>query len=177
MTAPNTMQRDATLRQFPDGLVLPLPSPLLAMLPPALQGLPMQWFQQPIRILGAAGTGLAPGLSGSGQFTTDKNHVMVSFYGSLKVRSSDNQTDRDADPAAFVMTDTSNRQYQPQGILVDVAGVWGSGKQPAIWPVPLITPQNSGIILTVTNQSNANTNNYNFLFVGVLITVPTDLSF
>lgn len=167
MTAPNTMQRDATARQSPNGLVLPLPSPLLAMLPEALQGLPMQWFVEPIII-----TGVAPSTAKQGSFTTDKNHAFVGFYGSLKVRSSDNQTDRDADPAAFIMTDTQNLQYQPTSTLIDVTLVWGSGKQPAIWAVPLIVGPNSGINLTVTNQHLADTNNYNFGFIGVLIDVP-----
>lgn len=167
MTAPNTQQRDATMRQTPNGLTMPLPSPLLAMLPDVLQGLDMQWFVEPVRI-----AGLAPLQSNSGQFTTDKNHAFAAFYGSLKVRSNDNQTDRDTDPAAYTMTDTANLVYQPQSTPIDTAGAWGSGKQPALWPVPLIVKPNSGIILTVTNQSSANTNNYNFLFVGVLITVP-----
>lgn len=172
MTAPNTMQRDAIARMSPNGLVLPLPSPLLAMLPPKLQTYPMQWFIEPI-VLG----NVAPLTSLTGQFTTDNSHVFAAFYGSLKVRSADNQTDRDVDPAAFRMTDTQNLQYQPPGVLIDVTTVWGSGKQPAIWPVPLIVRQNNGIILTVTNQSNANTNNYNFEFIGVLIKVPSDLTF
>lgn len=170
MTAPNVMQRDAAARQTPTGLVLPLPSPLLAMLPPELQGLPMQWFVEPIIILA-----VPPLTARTGQWTTDKNHAFAAFYGSLKVRSSDNQTDRDADPAAFIMTDTQNQQYQPPGQLIDVANAWGNAKQPAIWPVPLVVGPNSGIILTVTNQSAANTNNYNFAFMGALIDVPPGL--
>lgn len=172
MTIPNVMQRDAAARQSPDGVVLPLPSPLLAMMPPALQELPMQFFYEPVRMAAVAPLG-----SQTQQFTTDQTHVFVGFWGSLKVRSSDNQTDRDADPAAILMTDTQNLQYQPPGVLVDVAGLFGNAKQPAIWPVPLIVKQNSGVIVTVTNQSNANTNNYNFLFVGVLIKVPSSLVF
>jgi hypothetical protein len=167
MTAPNTMQRDAAFRQSPDGLVLPLPSPLLAMLPPEYQGFPMQWFVEPIIILA-----VAPTTSKQGTFTTDKNHAFATFWGSLKVRSQDNQTDRDADPAVVSMSDTSNLQYQPQATGIDVALEWGNAKQPAIWPVPLLVKPNSGIILTVTNQSAANTNNYNFGFIGALITVP-----
>lgn len=167
MTAPNTMQRDATMRQTPNGLVMPLPSPLLAMLPPVLQGLEMSWFQEPISILA-----VGPTLSKSGQFTTDKNHAFAAFYGALKVRDSTNQVDNDADPAAFSMTDTQNLQYQPPSTLVDVTLTWGSGRQPALWPVPLIVKPNNGIILTVVNQDTANTNNYFFLYMGVLITVP-----
>lgn len=170
MTAPNTQQRDAIMRQTPNGLVMPLPSPLLAMLPDALQGLPMQWFEEPIRI-----AGVAPNQPGTGQFTTDITHAFAAFYGALKVRSNDNQTDRDADPASFSMTDTQNLQYQPPSVPIDITLTWGSGRQPALWPVPLIVKPNNGIILTVTNQSNANTNNYNFLFMGVLITVPKNL--
>lgn len=172
MSAPNILQRDTAARQTPSGLVLPLPSPLLAMLPPALQSFPMQWFTFPIKIVS-----VAPLASASGQFTTDINHVFAAFWGSLKVRSGDNQTDRDADPAAYVMSDTHNLQYQPPGTLIDVADTWGNAKQPAIWPVPLIIPQNNGIILTATNQSNANTNTYNFTFNGALISVPANFRF
>jgi hypothetical protein len=110
-------------------------------------------------------------------FTTDQTHVFVAFYGSLKVRSSDNQTDRDTDPASFLMTDTQNLQYQPPNAQIDVANAWGNAKLPAIWPVPLIVPQNSGVNITVTNQSAANTNNYNFAFLGALIKVPSNLTF
>lgn len=172
MTSPNTMQRDAMMRNTPDGLVLPLPSPLLAMLPERLQGYDMQWFIEPIQILA-----LAPNTTKTGNFTTDNTHVFVAFYGSLKVRSNDNQTDRDADPAAFQMSDTQNLQYQPPSIFIDVADAFGNAKQPAVWPVPLIVKQNNGINLTVVNQSNANTNNYNFAFMGCLIKVPSDLVF
>lgn len=172
MTAPNTNQRDAMARNTPNGLVLPLPSPLLAMLPPDLQGYPMQWFVEPIVLLA-----IAPNTAKTGSFTTDNTHVFVAFYGCLKVRSNDNQTDRDTDPAAFSMTDTQNLVYQPPAALIDIADVWGNAKQPAIWPVPLIVPTNGGINLTVTNQSNANTNNYNFAFMGCLIKVPANLKF
>jgi hypothetical protein len=167
MTTPNVLQRDTVARNNPTGLVLPLPSPLLAMLPPEYQEFDMQWFIQPIII-----TPVAPLASANGQFTTDKNHAFASFYGSLKVRSTDNQTDRDTDPAAFTMTDTQNLQYQPPSAVIDTANAWGSAKLPAIWPVPLLVKPNSGIILTVTNQSTANTNKYNFGFMGALITVP-----
>src|SRR5665213_752774 len=143
MTGPaNTIQRDTMARNTPDGLVLPLPSPLLAMLPPALQGYPMQWFVEPIIMLAVPPLGTQ-----TKGFTTDNSHVFVAFYGSLKVRSSDNQTDRDTDPAAFTMTDTQNLVYQPPGTQIDTADVWGNAKQPAIWPVPLIIPTNNGINL------------------------------
>lgn len=171
MTAPNVMQRDAAARQSPDGLVLPLPSPLLAMLPPVLQTMPMQWFVQRLQMAAVAPLG-----NQTQTWTTDQNHVHVSFWGALKVRSSDNQTDRDTDPAAYTMADTQNLNYQNPGISIDVALTWGNAKQPAIWPVPLIVRQNNGISLNVINQSNANTNNYNFGFMGVLITVPPNLT-
>jgi hypothetical protein len=172
MSAPNVMQRDAAARQNPSGLTLPLPSPLLAMLPPQLQGLDMQWWEFPIIMLAVPPLG-----SKTQQFTTDKNHAFAAFWGSLKVRSSDNQTDRDADPAATTMTDTQNLAYQPPGVVIDIANTFGNAKQPAIWPVPLIVKTNNGIILTVTNQSNANTNNYNFCFAGALIVVPPTIHF
>lgn len=172
MTAPNTNQRDSNWRETPSGLTLPLPSPLMAMLPPNLQGYPMQWFVEPIDILAVTPLGTK-----SNQFTTDGTHVHVSFYGSLKVRSSDNQTDRDADPATYSMADTLTLQYQTSGQLLDTSLVWGSAKQPAVWPVPLIVPQNSGIILTIVNQSTVNTNSYHFGFMGVLIKVPSSLTF
>lgn len=166
------MQRDSNWRETPSGLTLPLPSPLMAMLPPNLQGYPMQWFIEPVQILA-----VGPLATKTNGFTTDGTHVHVSFYGSLKVRSQDNQTDRDTDPAAFSMADTLTLQYQTSGILVDTALAWGNAKQPAVWPVPLIVPQNSGINITIVNESNANTNNYNFAFMGVLIKVPSGLTF
>ncbi len=172
MTGPNVNQRDQAARQSPGGITLPLPSPLLAMLPPMLQGYPMAWFIEPITILS-----VAPGASETEQFTTDSTHVHVSWWGSLKVRSADNQTDRDADPSSYQMTDTQTLGYQPPGASIDTALVWGNAKQPAVWPVPLIVKQNNGIILTVTNEHAANTNNYFFAFVGVLIKVPATLEF
>ncbi|MGH9806139.1 MAG: hypothetical protein ACRD9W_02555, partial [Terriglobia bacterium] len=120
---------------------------------------------------------VAPLASATGPWTTDLNHAFAAFYGALKVRSSDNQTDRDTDPAAEMMTDTQNLQYQQPGVLVDVTLTWGSGRQPALWPVPLIVKPNNGINLTVLNQSAANTNNYTFVFMGVLISIPPGVSF
>jgi hypothetical protein len=173
MTAPNMMQRDAIARSnSPNGLVLPLPSPLLAMMPPELQGLPMEYFIQVCEMLA-----VAPLAQATDTWTVDKNHAFVAFVGNLKARSSDNQTNRDDDPAAFSMTDTQNLQYQQPGQFIDVETVWGSGKQPAIWPVPLVAKPNSGITITVLNQDTANTNNYRFSFIGVLVTVPPDLVF
>jgi len=172
MTAPNVNQRDQAARQSPGGITLPLPSPLLAMLPPGLQGFPMAWFIEPITMLA-----VAPGASVTNQFTIDNTHVHVSWWGSLKVRSSDNQTDRDADPAAYAMTDTQTLGYQPPGQKIDTTLTWGNAKQPAVWPVPLIVKQNNGVILTITNNSLANTNNYFFGFIGCLITVPATLVF
>jgi hypothetical protein len=170
MSAPNVMQRDAGARQSPGGLVLPLPSPLLAMLPPMLQDKPMQWFVQDVPVLA-----LAPGVSKAGQFSTDQTHAYAAFYCSLDVRSADLQTDRNADPASLTMTDTQNLVYQTAATTIPTVNVFGSGKQPAIWPVPLIVKQNNGIILTVTNESLANTNTYRFSFMGVLIKVPSSL--
>jgi hypothetical protein len=164
MTAPNTMQRDAMLRQTPGGILLPLPSPLLAALPAELQGLPMQWFIEPLTMLA-----VAPGASATNTFQTDRTHAFAAWYGALKVRSADDQTDRDADPAAFQMTDTNNLVYQPPQAPIDVALAWGNAKQPAVWPSPLVVGPNSGVTLTVTNQHAANTNNYRFAFMGVLI--------
>jgi hypothetical protein len=127
----------------------------------------MQWFTFPISILA-----VAPGTSKSNQFTTDKNHAFATFWGSLEVRDSTLQNERNTDPAVYSMSDTSNLQYQPQATGVDIVLAWGNAKQPAIWPIPLLVKPNSGIILTVTNQHLANTNTYNFGFMGALISVP-----
>lgn len=170
MSGPNVIQRDTIARQNPTGLVLPLPSPLLAMLPPDLQSYAMQWFIEPIQMLAVAVNG-----SQTGSFTTDKNHSFAAWYGSLDVRSSDNQTDRNTDPARFSMTDTQNLQYQPPGIAIPTKNAWGTAAQPAIWPAPLVVRPNSGIKLTVFNLSNANINNYDFAFIGVLIDMNAPL--
>lgn len=165
MTAP--MVRDTKARELPSGLVLPLPSPLIAMLPEELQGRPMQWFTQPINILG-----VAPGVTSPGNFVADRNHAFAAWFGTVSIRSNDNQTDRPSDPATIAMTDTQNNQYNPAAFPVYITNAFGlSAAQPGLWPSPLVVMPNNGINLQVTNLHAANTNNFRFAFVGVLITM------
>lgn len=166
MTAPAVV-RDAKMRETPSGLVLPLPSPLLAMLPEELQGLPMQWFTFPINVLA-----LAPNTAAQGSFTCDRNHAFACWFGTVSIRSSDNQTDRPTDPATYAMTDTQNNQYNPANFPILVQLSFGtSAASPGIWPSPLVVSENNGINLNVTNLHAANTNNLRFAFTGVLIDI------
>ena len=161
----SVIQRDTQLRQTPGGLVLPLPSPLLAMLPPALQGLPMQYWLQPINWLNLIHNTTIPG-----QFVTDSSHYLAAWYGCISVRSSDNQTDRPNEPLFAQITDTHNLNYNPAQTPIDVRNFLGSAQLPAVWPAPLIVPPNSGLVMQLTNNDNVNALNVQVVFVGVLIT-------
>lgn len=160
------MVADTKRRELPSGLVLPLPSPLIAMLPEDLQGKPMQWFTFPINVLA-----LAPGVTSQGAFTCDRNHAFAAWFGTVSIRSSDNLTDRPTDPFTVSMTDTQNNQYNPAGFPIYITNAFGiSAAQPGLWPSPLVVRENNGINLSVANLHNANTDNLRFAFVGVLIT-------
>lgn len=158
-------------RQTPAGLTLPLPSPLLAMLPPALQGYPMQWWNQPVNFFPINHNTTA--VQG---FTTDNTHFLAAWYGCVSVRSNDNQTDEPNMPLLVSITDTKNLNYNPAGFPIDVRNVFGSAQQPAVWPMPLIVANNGGLNLSLTNNHNANNLNVQFAFLGVLISVPTGFS-
>jgi len=167
MTAPNTPIRDAMLREGPSGLVLPLPSPMLAQLPERLQGKPMQWYVNPVNVLAVAATKSAPG-----SFQTDRTHAFAAWFGVVSIRSSDDQTDHPTDPATVSMTDSQNNQYNPQAFPIYLTSAFGlTASLPAVWPAPLVVDPNNGINLNVTNLHAANTNNYRFAFIGQLITV------
>ena len=152
-------------RQTPAGLVLPLPSPLLAMLPDDLQGLPMQWWMQPADALN-----LAPLAAVVAPFTTDSSHYFAAWYGCVSIRSANDQTDLTlAFPATVAITDTRNDNYGPALRPVDIRNVFGTASQPAIWPSPLIIPPNSGLNIQVTNLHVATAANFRFCFLGMLI--------
>lgn len=153
-------------RGTPGGMVLPLPSPLYAMLPAELQGRPFQHFAMPIFI-----PALAPGKSATGSFTVDPNFTFAAWYGVVSIRSSDDQTDRTSDPFTVSMSDSGNRFFNPSSTPLDLR-TWFSTtgvNQPAVWPAPLIVPGATGINLTVTNLHAANTDNLRFAFAGILI--------
>lgn len=168
MTAPATaLQRDAQARNLPSGLVLPLPSPLMAALPDYLQGKPQTWFAMPVDI-----PAVAPGQPGTGQFATDRNHAFVGWYGVVNIRSQDNLTDKSADPWTVSMTDTQNNNYLPQGKQTFGTNLFGTGAaNPGLWSGPLVVDPNNGVIVNVTNLHNADTLNFRFAFVGQLVTV------
>ncbi len=161
----SVIQRDTQQRQTPAGLTLPLPSPLLAMLPPFLQGQPMQWWNQPINWFPINHNTTLPG-----QFATDNSHYLAAWYGCMSVRSSDNQTDQPNMPLMVQITDTHNLNYNPAQFPVDVRNVFGTAQLPAVWPAPIIIPPNSGLVIQLTNNHNANNLNVQASFVGVLIT-------
>lgn len=160
----SAIMRDTQLRQTPAGLVLPLPSPLLAMLPPQLQGLPMQWWVQPINFFPINhNTAVSQG------FQTDSAHYFAAWYGSISVRSSDNQTDRPNEPLLVQITDLQNLNYNPANFPVDVRNVFGTAQLPAVWPSPLIVGPNGGMNFNLTNNDNANNLNVQIALLGMLI--------
>ena len=162
----STAARDALLRQLPSGLVLPLPSPLLASLPAEYQDKPMQWFTMPITILA-----LAAETTAAGAFNVDNKHAFASWFGNVKLRSNTDLLNRDGDPLFVAMSDNQNNNYTPANATVDVENLFGSAKQPAIWPEPLIIAPNGTFTITATNPAGGNTLNIRFAFVGVLITL------
>lgn len=162
MTAPI---QAAMMRQTPAGLTLPLPSPLLAMLPDELQGLPMSWWVQPANALALNPLAAAPAA-----FVTDSTHYLAAWYGCVSIRSSNDQTDLTlAFPATVQMTDTQNLNYGPAAVPADIRNVFGTASQPAVWPSPLIVKPNSGINVLVTNLHTTQAANFRFAFLGVLI--------
>ena len=162
----STLTRDAMARQVPAGLVLPLPSPLLASLPAEWQDLPRQWFAQPVSILA-----LAAATTGNGNFLVDNRHGFCGWYGTVKLRSSNDLTNRDGDPLFISMADNQQNNYTPANATVDVENLFGSAKQPCIWPEPIILPKNGQLTVTATNPAGGNTLNIRFLFIGVLVTL------
>lgn len=153
-------------RQTPAGLVLPLPSPLLAMLPAFLQGRQMQWWTQPANALNLAA--LATAVAG---FATDSTHYFAAWYGCVSVRTANDQADLPNHPATVLITDTHNLNYQPANVPADIRNVFGTAQQPAIWPSPLIIEPNSGINVQVANLHAATAANFRFAYLGVLISV------
>src|SRR5690242_2924031 len=116
----NTITRDALGRETPAGLALPLPSPLLATLPAQYQAKPYQWFVMPLSILA-----LAAATTSSGSFLVDNAHAFVGFYGTVKLRSSNDLTNRDGDPLFVSMADNQQNNYTPANATVDIENVFG----------------------------------------------------
>lgn len=160
----SAIMRDSQQRQTPSGLTLPLPSPLLAMLPPGLQGRPMQWWNQPVNFFP-----INHNTAQQQGFTTDANHFFAAWYGCISVRSADNQTDEPNMPLLVQITDTQNLNYNPANFPVDVRNVFGSAQLPAVWPAPLIIGPNGGLNFFLTNNHNANDLNVQIALVGMLI--------
>lgn len=164
--ADNAAVRAALDRQTPAGLTLPLPSPLLASLPAQYQNKPYQWFTMPVSILA-----LAPAVTAPGSFLVDNRHVFCAWYGNVKLRSSNDLTNRDGDPLFISMADNQQNNYTPANATVDVENLFGSAKQPAIWPEPILIEKNGQLTITASNPAGGNTLNIRFAFVGVLITL------
>lgn len=162
----SALARDAMARQVPAGLVLPLPSPLLASLPAEYQDRPRQWFVMPLNILALAAATSAPG-----SFLVDNKHAFVAWYGTVKLRSSNDLTNRDGDPLTISMADNEQNNYTPANATVDIENLFGSAKQPCIWPEPIIIGKNGQLTVTATNPAGGNTLNVRFAFIGVLVTL------
>ncbi len=173
MTAPPLI-RAAQQRSTPAGIVLPLPSPLLAMLPPRLQGLPMQayWANFPTAVLTAAG-GATPVVTVT--YNQNPNYWLAAWFGVASLRSSDNQTDRSTSPLTAVLSDNNNTLFQPQNTQTDIKNLFGlSGiSSPAVWPTPLLVPPSGALILGLTNLDNVNAINARVTLAGVLIQIST----
>jgi len=164
MAGGNTSTGDALNRQLPAGLTLPLPSPLLATVPAEYQNKPMQWFTMPITILALAAAATLPG-----SFNVDSQHAFIAWFGNVKLRSNTDLVNRDGDPLFITMTDNQQNNYTPANATVDVENLFGSAKQPAIWPEPLVLAKNATLTITASNPAGGNTLNIRFAFVGVLI--------
>lgn len=165
----SAIQRDTQLRQTPGGLVLPLPSPLLAMLPPELQGRSMSWFAQPLFFQNLLATKTA-----TQTFQVDPSYVFAAWYGLASIRTADDQTDKSADPLTVSMTDSNNKFFNPNQTPNDLKNVFSTGGAglPAVWPSPLIVPGATGINVTLTNLHAADNLNVRLTFMGMLIFVP-----
>ena len=172
MTAP-AMQA-VQQRSTPGGIVLPLPSPLLGMLPPRLQGLPMTayWANFPLAALTAAG-GATPSVQVT--YNQNPNYWLAAWFGIISLRSSDNQTDRSTSPLTATLTDNNNNQYQPNNTQTDIRNFLSTAgiSSPAVWPMPVLVPPSGALNLVLTNLDNANAINARVTLAGVLIQSST----
>lgn len=158
------------LRETPGGIVLPLPSPLLGMLPPRLQELPMKVFWAAwafFALTVSAGANPAATLA----WQNSPNYWFAAWFGIISLRSGDRQTDRSASPLTASLTDNALTSYQTQQQPVDVRNWFSTAgiSQPAVWPAPLLVRPNGTLNLTLTNQDTANDISAQPVAVGVLI--------
>jgi hypothetical protein len=162
--------RDNAARMTPGGAALPLLAPLLGMLPAEMQGRPMRPFFAPINV-GTTGVGIAPGATGNGIFNADPNFDFAAFIANVRIRSFDNQTDRQNDPAVVALADTNQGVFNPFGAagFFDIQTVFGTAGQPSIMVAPIIIPRSTGLILSVTNLHALNVNIFRFTLLGVQI--------
>lgn len=167
---PNVQTRDTMERQTPAGIVLPLPSPLLGMLPPELQSMPMKifWANWPTFALTAAG-GATPQATLAWQ--NIPQYWFAAWFGVVSLRSSDNQTDRSTSPLLAAITDNANTLYQTQGTQTDIRNFFSTAgiSQPAVWPQPMLVIPNGALTLTLNNLDTVNAINARPCAVGVLI--------
>lgn len=168
------MTRAIQQRQTPGGIVLPLPSPLLAMLPPNLQGLPMTayWANFPLIALTAAG-GATP--TATGTYNQNPNYWLAAWFGLASLRSTDNQTDRSTSPLTAQLSDNNNTLFQPQGTATDIRNFFSTIgiSSPAVWVSPVLVPPSGALNLQLTNLDTVNAINARCTLVGVLIQVTT----
>lgn len=173
---PPTNTRDTMERQTPGGIVLPLPSPLLGMLPPELQPLPMKvfWANFPLFSLAASP---AAGASQTQTYQNPPNYWLAAWFGTASLRSSDEQTDRSSSPVVISnFTDNANTLYQTQGTQADIRNFFGVQgiSQPAVWAQPLMLIPNGALNLTLQSLDTANALHARITMMGVLIG-PTNL--
>ena len=158
------------MRQTPAGIVLPLPSPLLGMLPAFLQGLPMKVFWaawQTFQLTVSGGATPSQTLP----WTNSPNYWFAGWFGVVSLRSTDFQTDRSSSPLTASITDNANTIYQTDGVQVDIRNFFSTAgiSAPAVWAQPLIVKPQGSLNLTLTNLDNANAISAQPVAMGVLI--------
>lgn len=146
MTAPRTADASAGL---PTGLVVPQ-SPFLGVIPADLANAPNKrpiWV--PLNSLA-----VAAGATGRVRYQADNNQSLVLYVPSLVVRVNADKSIVN-DPAVDVqLTDNQGVSYFANDV-VDAATMFGTGRNPAILPLPLVLYGGQAINMLFTNRGAA----------------------
>ena len=141
--ATSVFVRDAAAAAAPGGMGAPA-SPFLGILPPDMWARPKVFYVQPMDFLGMQG-----GESRPLTIRMDPGRDFVAYTGNVTARKAGAIVD--APPLLVDLSAEQGQGYNPNGLPVDVGNLFGTARQPAVWPLPLIIPAGTGFVVRLTN--------------------------
>lgn len=145
----------SVLAQLPAGVLQQL-----VTLPPWFGILPERMWAREKRTIFVplAPANIAPAASQDDTFRADPNHDFVGYVAAGKLRTNAAAgTPAPDDPVTVSITMEDGTGFQPSNETNEFDNVFGTARQPAFWPMPLIVPAGQAVTFRFTNNHNVDT--------------------